>query len=40
MLFGVLKKLNFNGTLEIRDSSNKIHQFGNSNPVVRIKTKK
>ncbi len=39
MLFGVLKKLNFNGTLEIRDSSNKIHQFGNSNPVVRIKLK-
>ena len=37
MLFNVLKKLNFNGTLEIKDSKNNIHSFGNTNPIVRIK---
>ena len=39
MLFSVLKKLNFDGTLEIVDSNNKIYKFGNSNPHVRIKLK-
>jgi len=39
MLFSVLKKLNFDGTLEILDSNNKTYKFGNSNPHVRIKLK-
>ena len=39
MLFSVLKKLNFDGTLEIIDSNNKIYKFGNSNPHVRIRLK-
>ena len=37
MLFNVLKKLNFDGTLEIIDSKNKLHTFGNSNPLVTIR---
>ena len=28
MLFSVLKKLNFDGTLEIIDSNDKIYKFG------------
>jgi len=41
MLFSVLKKLNFDGTLEIIDSNEKIYKFGNSNPhvCIRLKTK-
>ena len=37
MLFNVLSKLNLEGTLEIKDSSGKIHTFGNSNPFVSIR---
>ncbi|MDA9748633.1 cyclopropane-fatty-acyl-phospholipid synthase family protein [Pelagibacteraceae bacterium] len=39
MLLNILKKLNFNGTLEIKDSNNKLHSFGSLNPVIRIKLK-
>ena len=39
MLFNVLKKLNFDGTLEIIDSNEKIYKFGSSNPHVRIRLK-
>jgi len=39
MLFNVLKKLNFDGTLEIIDSNDKIYKFGSSNPHVRIRLK-
>ncbi len=39
MLFSVLKKLNFDGTLEIIDSNGKTHKFGNSNPNVCIRLK-
>ena len=39
MLYNVLKKLNFDGTLEIIDSSNQLHIYGKSNPVVSIKLK-
>ena len=37
MLFKVLKKLDFDGTLEIIDSKNKKHKFGNSNPIITIR---
>ena len=37
MLYNLLKKLNFDGTLEIIDSKNKLHTFGNSNPLVTIR---
>ena len=37
MLYNVLNKLNFLGTLEIIDHSNVKRKFGNSNPVVTIK---
>ena len=37
MLYNVLKKLNFDGTLEIIDSKNKLYTFGNSNPLVTIR---
>ena len=39
MLFSVLNKLNFDGTLEIIDSNEKIYKFGSSNPQVRIRLK-
>ena len=39
MLFSVLKKLSFDGTLEIIDSNDKIYKFGNSNPHVCIRLK-
>ena len=39
MLFSVLKKLNFEGTLEIIDSNDKVYKFGNSNPHISIKLK-
>ena len=39
MLFSVLKKLNFDGTLQIIDSNEKIYKFGNSNPQVCIRLK-
>ena len=39
MLFSVLKKLNFDGTLEIIDSNGNTHKFGNSNPHVCIRLK-
>ena len=37
MLFSVLNKIHFNGTLEIVDSKNNIHKFGNQNPLVRVR---
>ncbi len=37
MLYNVLNRLNFLGTLEIIDHSNVKRKFGNSNPVVTIK---
>ena len=37
MLFSVLKKINFNGTLEIIDSRNKPYIFGSKDPYVKIK---
>ena len=37
MLFRVLKRLNFNGTLEIIDSKNHKHKFGTSNPIITIR---
>jgi len=37
MLFSVLKKIEFNGTLEIIDFLNRSHIFGNKGPLVRIK---
>ncbi len=37
MLFNVLNKLNFDGTLEIIDYKNNIHKYGTTNPVVRIR---
>ncbi len=39
MLFNVLKKLNFEGTLEIIDHKNNKHRFGNSDPLVTIQLK-
>ena len=39
MLFSVLKKLNFEGTLEIIDSNDKVYKFGNTNPHVCISLK-
>ena len=39
MLYNVLSKLKFDGTLEIKDSNNVLHTFGSSNPHVRIKLK-
>ena len=39
MIFNVLKKLNFDGTLEIIDSNNNFYKFGRSSPHVRIKLK-
>ena len=39
MLFSILKKVNFNGTLEIVDSKNKTYTFGKNTPFVRIKLK-
>ncbi len=37
MLFNILKKLKFDGTLEIIDSKNITHKFGKSNPIVSIR---
>ena len=37
MLFKILKKLQFNGTLEIIDHKNSKHSYGNSNPKVTIR---
>ena len=37
MLFNVLNKLNFDGTLEIIDYKNNTHQYGDTNPVVRVR---
>ena len=37
MLFSLLKKINFNGTLELIDSKDNLHVYGNTNPVVRVK---
>ena len=40
MLFNVLKKLNFDGTLEIIDSNNKIYKFGiQTHSLYRLKNK-
>ena len=39
MLYKVLKKMKFDGTLEIKDSNNVLYTFGSSNPHVRIKLK-
>ncbi len=37
MLYNVLNKLNFEGTLQIVDSNNYKHEFGKTNPTIRIK---
>ena len=37
MLFNVLNKLNFDGTLEIIDYKNNTHKYGTTNQVVRIR---
>ena len=37
MLFNILNKLNFEGTLEIIDYKNNTHKYGTTNPVVRIR---
>ena len=37
MLYSVLKKIKFNGTLEIIDSENKNHVFGNNGSLVKVK---
>tara|TARA_Y100000590_G_scaffold468991_1_gene654276 strand:- start:1763 stop:2947 length:1185 start_codon:yes stop_codon:yes gene_type:complete len=37
MLFSLLKKINFIGTLEIIDSNNKSHVYGSSNPFIKIR---
>jgi len=39
MLFNVLKRLNFDGTLEIIDSNNNKYTFGTSNPIITIRLK-
>ena len=39
MLFSLLKKIDFNGSLEILDSKNNLHVYGNTNPRVRIRLK-
>ena len=39
MLYNILSKLKFDGTLEIKDSNNVVHVFGSSNPHVIIKLK-
>mgnify|MGYP003951962417 FL=1 len=39
MLFSLLKKLDFNGTLELIDSKNNLHVYGNKEPKVRIRLK-
>ncbi len=39
MLFNLLKRLNFDGTLEIIDSNDKTYKFGSSNPKVSIRLK-
>ena len=36
MLFSLLKKIHFNGTLEFVDFKNNIHVYGNAEPKVRI----
>ena len=37
MLYRVLNKLRFDGTLEIIDHKNNKHIFGKSNPIVKIR---
>ena len=37
MLYNILKKLNFEGTLEIIDHKNTKHKFGDSNPLITIR---
>ena len=37
MLYTVLRKVNFNGKIIITDSSNKVHEFGKGDQLVRIK---
>ncbi len=39
MLFSILKKIKFTGTLVIVDSNNVSHKFGNNNPYVKIRLK-
>jgi len=39
MLFSLLKKIHFNGTLELVDFKNNIHVYGNSEPRVRVRLK-
>ena len=39
MLYNLLKKLNFDGTLEIIDHKNNSHKFGRNNPHVCIRLK-
>ena len=39
MLFSLLKKIDFKGTLELIDSKNNLHIYGNVNPKVRVRLK-
>ena len=39
MLFNILNKLNFNGTLEVIDCRNNKHTYGNNKPIVTIRLK-
>ena len=39
MLYSLLKKINFNGTLEIVDYQNNSHTFGKDGPYLKIRLK-
>ena len=39
MLFSLLKKISFKGTIEIIDAKGNLHSYGKSNPYVKIKFK-
>ena len=39
MLFSLLKKIDFNGKLELIDSKNNLHVYGNKQPTVRVRLK-
>ena len=39
MLFSLLKKIDFNGILELIDSKNNLHVYGNNEPKVRVRLK-
>ena len=37
MLYNVLKKINFEGTISLIDSNNNLHKFGSGLPVIKVK---